>query len=1318
MTVVLETIASYVPRLTSRRYLSNPSPLTAPEQERLSAAVLFADISGFTALTERLAQQGRGGAEELSRILNGYFGALIDTVEGHGGDIVKFAGDALLVVWPDDGVGLEQTTLRAAKCALAMQGVMHEHRLSEGGEKLRLRVGLGSGELSLTYVGGLRHRWEVLLTGEPIARVGRACQQASPGEVVLTPTAWEWVRPQGTGEPLVTGGVRLDGLLADVPLDYPQAILLPSEAEATLREYLPGAVLSRLAAGQVGWLAELRQITVLFVHLVDLDRASVEQTQAVVQALQGVLYRFEGSFNKLNVDEKGVALVAAFGLPPISHEDDAARGVQAALAMQEALRSLGVRASIGVATGRAFCGEIGNERRREYTMIGDTVNLAARLMTAADGDLLCDFATYEAASHVVAFDALPPVALKGKTGPIGLFRPVGRTARAKLPPSTMVGRTAERERLLEYLDRMNAGEHHVVVVEAEAGLGKSRLMADLCQQAEAMGVAAWTGAADAIEKSTPYLAWRGIFGQLLGLEELPEDPEVRREHVTVTLGADPETARLLPLLEAVLPLGLPDNDFTVQLSGPMRADNTITLLLRLLEKASEKQGALLVLDDAQWMDSASWALALQVREQVKSLMLVLAMRPMSEPLPPVVLHFLQDPALRRMTLKGMPAEDIEALICQRLGMTSLPESVATFIQERAEGHPFFSEELALAMRDAGLLQVRDGVCVEAPGASDLRELDLPNTVEGVITSRIDRLPVPQQFALKVASVIGRLFAFRTLRDVYPIDTDKPQLADILEALEKLDLTHVDPEEPDLSYSFRHIVTHEVVYNLMLYTQRQQLHRAVAEWFERNHAENLAPYYALLAHHWRQANAPDQALKYLDLAARQSLHSFANREAAKFLKDALDLDAQLGFKVGPLQRAYWECELGNAYYQLGEIADGQKFLFAGLKALGWPLARSQGGMVLGSLVQFWRQVAHRLFPGLLTKRHLDDSERYTVAARASRSLSYLAYFNNDIVLLLYSQLHSLNLAEQAKPSPEQALNYMACLNLYGALGMHWLAPVYKRYSLSVLEALQHPPTRAKALMLEGIYLVGNAACVAAIRNAEDAIAISDEFGDGRTREECLVVLSYAHYFIRELPQALSSYQELASNGRQRGDRQTIAWGMLGTARVHLAAGGTEQAQQVLAEAERYAEDSLSRSELHGMSALVHWRRGQEAQAHEQASIALRLMLGLPITSFSVLPGYACVAETMLGLLAASKPGSNEHRELRKEATKACRNLFRAAKVYRVGQPLAWRYWGVLKWIEGRQAQARSAWAKAIALSESHGLPYDGPRPETGLDLRTL
>ncbi|HSK37264.1 MAG TPA: adenylate/guanylate cyclase domain-containing protein, partial [Actinomycetota bacterium] len=192
---------------------------------------------------------------------------------------------------------------------------------------------------------------------------------------------------------------------------------------ALVAPYLPRAMLASMVAGHEEWLAELRQITVVFANLPDLDhRAGLDEADEVMRALQGALYRYEGSINKLSIDEKGTTLVAALGLPPLTHEDDPARGVQAALAMREALAGLGHRVAVGVTTGRAFCGTVGSRWRREYTMLGAVVNLAARLMQEAGDDVLCDAATASAARPAVAFTTLAPVRVKGLADPVPVYR--------------------------------------------------------------------------------------------------------------------------------------------------------------------------------------------------------------------------------------------------------------------------------------------------------------------------------------------------------------------------------------------------------------------------------------------------------------------------------------------------------------------------------------------------------------------------------------------------------------------------------------------------------------------------------------------------------------------------------------------------------------------------------------------------------------------------------------------------------------------------------------------------------------------------------
>ncbi len=906
MSALLDTFASYVPTLTLNRIAADPAPLVAPKYEHFSAAVLFADISGFTALAEHLAEQGPEGAEELGGILNDYFGQLTALIAEHGGDVVKFAGDALLAIWPTLGEDqdVRAVTLRAAQCGLVAQKELHSYEASAG-VRLSMRMAIGVGKADTMYIGGAFGRWEFLIAGEPIIQVSLAERQAQPGEVVLSPEAWALVQDACTGSPLeqasaqAAAAVQLENVHA--PL-IPQHLIVPtldSETEAALRGYIPGAILARLTAGQgtggggesettsADWLAELRRVSVLFINLPDLSRSlPLEQAQTVMQRLQKALYHYEGSVNKLSVDDKGVTLVAALGLPPLAHEDDATRATLVALEIQDALRQLDVRGAIGIATGEAFCGAVGSPLRREYTMIGDVVNLAARLMQAAPDTILCSAATYQASQAGIIFEELPAITVKGKAEPVAVYRPTGEKKTAVRPQSEIVGRRAEREALAEGIQSLLRGGVgvNVFLIEGEAGIGKSRLVDDIRRQADALGVTTYSGSGEPIEKSTPYYGWRNVFAQLFDLD-LFDDPEKGRRHLRLALG--PSMVRMAPLLNSVVPLNFADNETTAALSGQVRAEQTRALLVELLQASITRSPKVLILEDAHWLDSASWALVLAVSQQVRPLLLVIATRPLDEPLPVEYKQLLQAGNVQHLRLEALSKDDSLALVCQRLRVSSLPAPVATLIRERAEGNPFFSEELAYALRDAGLIEVADGECRIAPHTGDLSALQFPDTVQGVITSRIDRLAPSQQMALKVASVIGRVFAFRTLMAVHPIEADKPQLAEHVSALERLDLTPLESPEPDLAYIFKHIITQEVAYNLMLFAQRRELHRAVAESYENAYAKDLTAYYPLLAHHWSRAEVWPKSYEYWMRAGDAAVILYAYAEASQHYLGALE-----------------------------------------------------------------------------------------------------------------------------------------------------------------------------------------------------------------------------------------------------------------------------------------------------------------------------------------------------------------------------------------------------------------------------------------------
>ncbi|HSG43293.1 MAG TPA: AAA family ATPase, partial [Anaerolineales bacterium] len=933
-----DVLASYVPKLIQKRVVADPSPIESPVSEDTQAAVLFADISGFTSLTEKLAETGPTGVEAIANILNEYFGQLIDIIGEYGGDVVKFAGDAVIAVWSIDSdtgtpdsvsrADLWQWTMRAAECALEVREKLSNYKVEN--ENLYLKLAISSGNVTTAHVGGVFNRWEFLLTGNPLVEVGIANNLANSDDILIAPSAWRLIRNDCEADVVefelkesIAQGGQLKKLNKPSSIhSNPEAPKISEGAESSLRPYIPGAIINRLTAGQSSWIAELRRVTVLFINLPDIDQnTKLTEAQDLARLIQRAVYRYEGSINKINVDDKGITIVAALGLPPFSHEDDPTRGVQAALMIREELVNLKVRSLIGITTGRIFCGSIGNESRREYTTIGNAVNLSARLMGAASNQfeliekygvpIFCDTATFEAAKDAVEFEPLPPQQLKGRAEPVDAFLPLDPKKSVIRPQTELIGRQEEKTTIANALQELSRGTpHQTLILQGEAGIGKSRLFEDLIRQAETLRVNMFTGGGDSIERSTPYHAWRPIFYTIFDIDELAGKVAtvdearntIQNKILEKLQEIDADLVRYFPLLDVILPIQISDNDLTSAMTGEIRSGNIRELLTRVLSHEAAEQPLLLVLEDLHWFDSASWALLVDVQSKVRPVLLALNTRPLSEPEPLQFKQLLASAETQLIMLEAMLLDDVEALVCQRLGVKSVPPMIGRLIREKSEGHPFFAEELAFALRETGVLIIEGQESKVNNRFINFENLTLPDSLQAAITNRIDSLDPSQQLTLKVASVIGRIFALSALQAVHPIDADKPALADYMESLTRLSLTLIESEAPDLAYIFKHAVTQEVAYNLMLFSQRRQLHQAIAEWIEKSHEDNLESYYALLAHHWTQAAerpetsqdefAVTRAVDYLDKAGEQALQNYANAEAIQFFSQALEWETRL------------------------------------------------------------------------------------------------------------------------------------------------------------------------------------------------------------------------------------------------------------------------------------------------------------------------------------------------------------------------------------------------------------------------------------------
>jgi class 3 adenylate cyclase len=927
----LAQLASFAPGRLCTRFTEREAEIPLPSAEDTRCAVLFADISGFTSLTERLAEKGAVGAEELTAALNRYFGQLIDIIDDFGGDVLKFAGDALLATFEDrnegrvlEGGHLTDASARAAAASLVIQKQMLDFPEVEG-TKLSLKIGLAAGDLRMLHLGGVFGRCELLMVGEPLRELGDANDLAGPGDIIAAASLWKHIDGLAGGSTMSGGNVRVETLSRDtgdfVCTDSSGQSLLtaaPFRADsiAAIRGYIPAAIYSRLAAGQTDWLGELRKVTVVFANLPGFNiHTRLDDAQKVMTVLQQTIYHFEGSLNKLSVDDKGVSLLAGFGLPPVAHEDDAARAIGAALALKERINELGWECSIGVATGRIFCGAYGNEERREYTMIGDTVNTSARLMQAAKRGILSDQTTHAAAMSQFDFATLDPLSMKGKKAPVACFRPIQRRAATRKTSArqvTVFGRKAERELfrelLLNLLDRQQSS---VMLLEGDAGIGKSHLAYACAQQAEVQGCRILHGHGDAIEQSTPWFAWRSVFEQILEVDTLPQASDELEAAVCSRVELDDELKKLLPLMSSVLPLGWSENEWTSQMKGAIRSNNTNRLLAHFIDHAAAQQPLVLLLEDLHYVDSASLGLLRLVAGKVDRLLCLVTTRPLPRPLPKELQTLLAESSSHRTLLGPLSADDSVRMVERILGAERLPRPVEKLVRLRTQGQPLYVEELAYALRDTKTVCVVDGAAKLVGNLEEFESREVSGSLEGVIINRVDRLPPPEQLTLKVASVVGYEFASTVLHDIFPIEKEREHLETHLSSLDRSKLIRSVDNDDDSEHSFRNRTVRDVAYNLVLVKHRTELHAEIAAWIEDKHTADLDSQYPRLAEHWQQAGNLTRAIECLEAAGQNALINNANREAVTFYRRTLELAERASGSFDSIRQGRWHRKYGEA-----------------------------------------------------------------------------------------------------------------------------------------------------------------------------------------------------------------------------------------------------------------------------------------------------------------------------------------------------------------------------------------------------------------------
>jgi len=1323
----LAELAAFLPR-SQLLLLSRRGGLPAhATQEQWPAAVLFVDVDGFTAgVTEAFGHLGTIGAERLSLLIHKLFGDITDLIASFGGDVLFYAGDSVLALWPGTPEGLPLATWKAASCAKAIQHVLSREDLGPEHERLGLRASVGAGSLTLLELGGVQGRWYLLASGPPLLQVTQADRVAGIGEVVLSAEAWDLIQEHGRAIVRERGMVRLE-LLSDPPTGQPPETFDLEAIAPLLRHCVSRSVVDRVEAGQAHWLAEFRGVTVVFVHLFG-DAAALTAAESLQPALSAafeILYRLGGNVYQLLADDKGTSLVAAFGLPPDAHENDPYRAVQAAWAIHDAISRAGLRPSIGVATGRVHCGVCGNESRRQYSLVGPSVSLGARLMQAADGGILCDQTTASAAgARGGSFTAAGTMQLKGRPRPVEVFRPVRpdhalRAASFTTASGAPVGRAEERGACLAALDALQHRRRGgLILIEGEPGIGKSTLLAGAVAAARERGIRVLQGAGDEIERGTAFHAWRPIITELLEMgDTAPPALQLERRW------ADrPDWLLRAPLLNAVMPLDLPETRLTEGVSGEARAEATRRLLLELLEDTASRAPVAVALEDVHWLDESSSALLAAAVERLDALLLLVTSRP-----PDVSDQHLGHVQVAEsgchLRLEGLTAADTRRLASQLLHVDSLPDPIAGLIHSKAAGNPLFIQELALALRDFGVIEVVQGECRVCGAGTDpakalenaLQGRSLPGSVEGIIASRLDHLHPTEQLTARVASVIGPTFSLAPLQGVYPITIDQAALVRSLDELERRQLIRSDMGTPERIWSFRHGITRDVVYSTLLFAQRQDLHRGVAEWYEREIGATQPQLFSTLAYHWRAAGDRSKAASYLTEAGARSVEQFSNVDAVKFLTEALALEE--GLEGGDPDTATQSrlarplLLLGRAHLGLSQYAEVRRFLERGVASLGFRVPSSGGRLAIGVLLEMFRQIRHRLWSGSLG--HLGNRARLLAAAVAYEALAETFYYTGAEAHTFYACLRTLNLAEAAGPSAELARGYATMGTILSMVPARKLAEFYGQRALATADAVEQLAPRPYVCVIVGIARAGMGDWSRAVPLFEEASRISAELGDRRRWLDAVGHLALIKILQGDARSAQAGLAETYEDGVRARDLRYQAEALCTRVYAELMLADFDGVRRTLAAIQAVLatglQSEVENTERHlaALFAIWHARRGEleEAEGHFRRAAKL-IAAGRPADQL-----YYGFLSSNAALDAGSViREAKEDETLLPPLRAVLRSLAGQARLFGVARPAMWRHRGNLAWFSGRPRRALADWQESLRLATALDMRLDAALAE--------
>ena len=1266
---------------------------------QLTAAVLIADVSGFTALTATLeARHGVRGADILSATMDRLLGGLAQIAEKHGGLVVDFIGDAIHTLWiVSDAQTLDQARAAAAEAAQVMLG--YAAATAEGQPTTPIRIGIACGPVQIAMIGGFDGRWERLSIGPALFKAGEAVAQAPTSccQIGGDPS-WLSLASQINAESNGTGWWLICRDTESLPA--PQI----------------GTALQSTSIDAIAWTAELRLVTVMFCRLVPADEmahVSIERIHRLARIAQQVIEQHGGLIDKIHADDKGISVVIAFGIQGAQSEGDrsigggtALRCVLAAIDLRRALADLGTDTAIGIATGkvRVGVGDVGHGSC--HTMYGNAVNFAARCMQACRDEILCDDITRSASAASVNFFSPAARQLKGLEGSGTIYGVGGvkeeRDAILVSDISKIAGRRREQAAISIFLDSEAVDRPRTMIIDGDDGSGKSRLVGFAVEQASRRKLDPIVCRASLLGTKSPLSAWREPMALLLRRYARDHNltlGEAQAALVIAAGGTEDEVALVGSLFgRESAPSLTPDGEVDASTAKRLRSGVAAALL--------GDEPRLIILEDGHWLDDTSITLARDVLRLLPELHMIFVAR---KPVPATLIK-AAGANFVSLSLANLDRSECAELAVGLLGTFDAKHPFVDWLHARSAGNPMFCRAL-IALLPEGFA----ATALSTPGAwrkakASLESADMPATIEGALLVRFANLPPTQLGLLKAASVVADRFnaamlgALGTPSSPEQIDLD-------LTALVDAGILTSEGSAERAEWRFSEQLTREVIYNSLPKQSLVQLHRRAAEYLEHPSDEASKGEAAQIAHHWLEGDMPAQAFSPLRKAGVEAKQAGAYAAALTLWKTALDLieTNRAGARCkGPYRRAILNRDLAFVSWRLGEPAQTIAYCYASMEGLwgGAPTSQTGWRTMLGreSLSLGWQILdpLRRGQPKQSAEARLKDRLRLGNSVRLIEAFYFSVGALPAATMALYAARTAERLGETAFAArPYGFLGYLA-----GTRGLNRTARFLFNRSRKDCIAEKDWSSLAQSVNGEAMYHLSNGRWNIAIRRSRFVAALSRKRNRNADIASPTTFIGLGHLMAGSFKQMRTAFEQVEAVAFAKSNDHYLLFHRCGIGQIELAEGRPEVAEVLLINGQALAKrvrDLHSSLIVEGLLAVARVRLEKVDEVAATAEALIMQAEATPMINFGSWYGFAAVAEALVGVFAARGPGKDgEHRA---RAKRAVTLLFQFSKLYPVAVPLASLFSGQYAMLCGRSDRALKRLQIGIHAAEAADMKYD-------------